>query len=149
MYPIPTFTKSSTTSFIIFFKRGLAYLFNSGKEHPRASKILGHVGFLSSSNWSFVERSALHLLWPILYSEETLRSLLKPLLTCCDLYYRKKQLSRVTLEATVEEGNPASGLKNVMLLWASKTSQDYIDVGFKHSHFQLQKFIPNPEEPQK
>jgi hypothetical protein len=36
------------------------------------------------------------------------------LLTCCDLYYRRKQLCGVTLEATVEEGNPPSGLKNVM-----------------------------------
>jgi hypothetical protein len=47
-----------------------------------------------------------------------LRSLLKPLLKtlliCCDLYYSRKQLGGVTLEATVEEGNPSSGLKNVM-----------------------------------
>jgi hypothetical protein len=44
------------------------------------SVILGHIGFLSILNWSFVKRSPLHLLWPILYHEETLRSLLKPLL---------------------------------------------------------------------
>jgi hypothetical protein len=50
--------------------------------------ILGHFGFLSKLNWSFVGRSSLHLWWPILYSEETLWSLLKwllkPLLTYCD-----------------------------------------------------------------
>jgi hypothetical protein len=42
--------------------------------------ILGHNGFLSTINWSFVGRSSLYLLWPVLYNEETLRSLLKPLL---------------------------------------------------------------------
>jgi hypothetical protein len=35
--------------------------------------ILAHVEFLSNFNWSFVGKSSLHLLWPILYSEETLR----------------------------------------------------------------------------
>jgi hypothetical protein len=62
----------------------------SEKEHSTASKILGHVGFLSKLNWSFVGRSSLHLLWLVLYSEETLRLLLKPLLACYDQYQRKK-----------------------------------------------------------
>jgi hypothetical protein len=43
-------------------------------------------------NWSFGGRNSLHLLWRVLYSKETLRSLLKPLLkplsTYCDMYYK-------------------------------------------------------------
>jgi hypothetical protein len=87
----------------------------------------GHVEFLPTLNWSFVGRSSLHLLWPVLYSEETLRSLLKsllkPLLTCYDLYYRRKELCGVTLEATVEEGNSHSGLKNVMFCTYDSSSE--------------------------
>jgi hypothetical protein len=55
-----------------------------------SSVILDHIGFLSTLNWSLIRRYSLHLLWPILYSEETLISLLKPLLTCYDQYYRGK-----------------------------------------------------------
>jgi hypothetical protein len=36
-------------------------------------------------------------------------SLLKPLLTGCDQYYRGKRLCGVTLEVTVEEGYPVVG----------------------------------------
>jgi hypothetical protein len=47
----------------------------------RTSMILGHIGFLTKLKWSFIGRSSLYLLWPILYSEEILRTLMKPLLT--------------------------------------------------------------------
>jgi hypothetical protein len=43
-----------------------------------ASVILSHVGSLSTLNWSFVGRNSLHLSW-VVYTEEILRSLLKPL----------------------------------------------------------------------
>jgi hypothetical protein len=36
--------------------------------------LIGHIGFLSCLNWSYVGKSSFHLLWPVLYSEETLRS---------------------------------------------------------------------------
>jgi hypothetical protein len=78
------------------------------------SVILDHIGFLSTLYWSFVGRSSLHLLWPKLYNEETLRSLLKPLLTYCDMCYRGKKLCGITLEVVVEESNPHNRLKNVM-----------------------------------
>ena len=34
-------------------------------------------------------------------------------LACCAQYYIGKKLCGITLEATIEEGNPHSGLKNV------------------------------------
>jgi hypothetical protein len=40
---------------------------------------------------------------------------LKPLLTCYEHYYKIKKLCGIILEATVEEGHPHSGLKNVMM----------------------------------
>jgi hypothetical protein len=79
---------------ITFSKGGLG---DPSLQWKRASNSIqdpGHVGFLTTSNWSFVGRCSLHLLWPVLYSEETLRSLLKPLLkplvTCYDMYYWRK-----------------------------------------------------------
>jgi hypothetical protein len=42
-------------------------------------------------------------------------TVLKPQLTYCDQYYRREQLCGITLEAIVEEGNPPSRLKNVMI----------------------------------
>jgi hypothetical protein len=54
------------------------------------SVILCPVGFLSTLNWSFGGRNSLHLLWPVLYSKKTLRSLLESLFIYCDKYYRKK-----------------------------------------------------------
>ena len=47
-------------------------------------------------------------------------TLLKPLLICCDQYYRRKRLCGITFEATieaiVEKDNPCSGLKNIMMV---------------------------------
>jgi hypothetical protein len=53
--------------------------FSTGKTASNSIQDPCHVGFLSTLNWSFVGRSFLHLLWPVLYNEETLRSLLKTL----------------------------------------------------------------------
>jgi hypothetical protein len=95
--------------------------FFTGKGASNSIQDPRHVRFLSTLNWNFVGRNSLHLLWSVLYSEETLRSLLKtllkPLLTCYDQYYRRKKLCGVTLEATVEEGDPHSGLKKHLCIY--------------------------------
>jgi hypothetical protein len=83
---IPDF--ETINSFPILMKSTSITFFTGGPADPslqwkRASNSIQdpcHVGYFSSLNWSFVGRSSFHLLWPILYREKTLRSLLKPLL---------------------------------------------------------------------